>query len=194
MIKKILIFGDSHSVYFTKTPDIMEMLEIIHEIEIKVVSTRGSTILGFGKRNSTLNTRNLFIEHIKEEKPDCVVFALGQVDVELGYYYRNIVKGENIPTPGIPESFKVLVKELQSLALDVSVIKDNEVVDIKDGEEEDMFSLDINMSGSEDFKINNDELFSMENKGDKDDPLEEGETMSREDISNMFIEDAEDTK
>jgi len=109
--------------------------------------------------------------------------------------YEAIVKGENIPTPGIPESFKVLVKELQSLALDVSVIKDNKVVDIKDGEEEeDMFSLDINMSGSEDFKINNDELFSMENKVDKDDPLEEGETMSREDISNMFIEDAEDTK
>jgi len=109
--------------------------------------------------------------------------------------YEAIVKGENIPTPGIPESFKVLVKELQSLALDVSVIKDNKIVDIKDGEEEeDMFSLDINMSGSEDFKINNDELFSMEKRVDKDDPLEEGETMSREDISNMFIEDAEDTK
>ena len=36
--------------------------------------------------------------------------------------YEAIVKGQNIPTPGIPESFKVLVKELQSLALDVKVL------------------------------------------------------------------------
>ena len=35
--------------------------------------------------------------------------------------YEAIVKGQNIPTPGVPESFKVLVKELQSLALDVRV-------------------------------------------------------------------------
>ena len=35
--------------------------------------------------------------------------------------YEAIIKGQNIPTPGIPESFKVLVKELQSLALDVRV-------------------------------------------------------------------------
>jgi DNA-directed RNA polymerase subunit beta len=38
--------------------------------------------------------------------------------------YEAIVKGENIPEPGIPESFKVLIKELQSLALDVKVLKD----------------------------------------------------------------------
>ena len=36
--------------------------------------------------------------------------------------YEAIVKGENIPTPGVPESFKVLVKELQSLCLDVRVL------------------------------------------------------------------------
>jgi DNA-directed RNA polymerase subunit beta len=40
--------------------------------------------------------------------------------------YEAIVKGENIPEPGIPESFKVLIKELQSLALDVKVLKDDE--------------------------------------------------------------------
>ena len=36
--------------------------------------------------------------------------------------YEAIVKGENIPEPGIPESFKVLIKELQALCLDVKVI------------------------------------------------------------------------
>ena len=54
--------------------------------------------------------------------------------------YEAIVKGQNIPTPGIPESFKVLVKELQSLALDVRVLDKNgeeielsELVDEDDG-------------------------------------------------------------
>lgn len=40
--------------------------------------------------------------------------------------YEAIIKGDNIPEPGIPESFKVLLKELQSLALDVKVLKDDE--------------------------------------------------------------------
>ena len=44
--------------------------------------------------------------------------------------YEAIIKGENIPEPGIPESFKVLLKELQSLALDVKVL-DNEGDEIK---------------------------------------------------------------
>ena len=40
--------------------------------------------------------------------------------------YEAIVKGENIPEPGIPESFKVLIKELQSLCLDVKVLTDED--------------------------------------------------------------------
>ena len=39
--------------------------------------------------------------------------------------YEAIIKGENVPEPGIPESFKVLLKELQSLGLDVKVLKDD---------------------------------------------------------------------
>ena len=39
--------------------------------------------------------------------------------------YESIVKGQNIPNPGIPESFKVLIKELQSLGLDVKVLDEN---------------------------------------------------------------------
>jgi DNA-directed RNA polymerase subunit beta len=45
--------------------------------------------------------------------------------------YEAIVKGENIPEPGIPESFKVLVKELQSLALDIKIVtSDQDEVEI----------------------------------------------------------------
>ena len=47
--------------------------------------------------------------------------------------YEAIVKGENIPEPGIPESFKVLIKELQSLALDVKVLDaDNQEIELKE--------------------------------------------------------------
>ena len=48
--------------------------------------------------------------------------------------YEAIVKGENIPKPGIPESFKVIMKEFQSLALDVQILNDEEVVEILDGD------------------------------------------------------------
>ncbi|HRR77236.1 MAG TPA: DNA-directed RNA polymerase subunit beta, partial [Ruminococcus sp.] len=46
--------------------------------------------------------------------------------------YEAIVKGQNVPTPGIPESFKVLIKEMQSLCLDVKVLDINqEEIDLK---------------------------------------------------------------
>ena len=52
--------------------------------------------------------------------------------------YESIVKGQNVPTPGIPESFKVLVKELQSLGLDIKVLdKDNEEIDLKQSFDDD---------------------------------------------------------
>ncbi|MGE5397043.1 MAG: DNA-directed RNA polymerase subunit beta [Chitinophagales bacterium] len=51
--------------------------------------------------------------------------------------YESIVKGENIPEPGVPESFKVLIKELQSLCLDVRILaEDDKEVEIKDAEED----------------------------------------------------------
>lgn len=65
--------------------------------------------------------------------------------------YEAIVKGENIPDPGIPESFKVLVKELQSIGLDIKVLnEDEEEVSLRDDEDDDIATtarevdLDIN--------------------------------------------------
>ncbi len=58
--------------------------------------------------------------------------VLGRVKV-----YEAIVKGENIPEPGIPESFKVLVKEMQSLCLNVEVLsKDGVAIEMKDSDED----------------------------------------------------------
>ena len=51
--------------------------------------------------------------------------------------YESIVKGNNIPQPGVPESFKVLVKELQSLCLDIRVLdKDGQEIELKDDDED----------------------------------------------------------
>ena len=57
--------------------------------------------------------------------------------------YEAIVKGHNVPQPGVPESFKVLVKELQSLCLDIQVLdKDGNVVELKEDEDAmDTFNL-----------------------------------------------------
>jgi len=53
--------------------------------------------------------------------------------------YEAIVKGHNVPKPGVPESFKVLVKELQSLCLDVKVLDEaGEEIELKDDEDDDI--------------------------------------------------------
>ncbi|WP_194191653.1 DNA-directed RNA polymerase subunit beta [Clostridium chrysemydis] len=68
--------------------------------------------------------------------------------------YEAIVKGENIPEPGVPESFKVLIKELQALCLDVRVLSKNEEVKIKELTEENEDSngeLEVNIEGTEEF-------------------------------------------
>ncbi|SCG84111.1 DNA-directed RNA polymerase subunit beta [Proteiniborus sp. DW1] len=57
--------------------------------------------------------------------------------------YEAIVKGENIPEPGIPESFKVLIKELQSLALDVKVLTDDTEIEIKESVDDEIGELNI---------------------------------------------------
>ncbi len=63
--------------------------------------------------------------------------------------YESIVKGENIPEPGVPESFKVLLKELQSLALDIRVLREDQTeVEIKESIE-DVDDLNVNIDGFE---------------------------------------------
>ncbi|WP_040209997.1 DNA-directed RNA polymerase subunit beta [Clostridium polynesiense] len=64
--------------------------------------------------------------------------------------YEAIVKGENIPEPGVPESFKVLIKELQALCLNVKVLNDdNQEIKLKESVEDDSEDLDVNIEGTE---------------------------------------------
>lgn len=85
--------------------------------------------------------------------------------------YEAIVKGQNIPKSGVPESFKVLVKELQSLALDIKVLD-------KDGEEIDL---------RQDFDEDNDLPVASD-----DEPLEPGETVATDATLDSYIVDDED--
>ncbi|MBE6695466.1 MAG: DNA-directed RNA polymerase subunit beta [Ruminococcaceae bacterium] len=80
--------------------------------------------------------------------------------------YEAIVKGQNIPTPGIPESFKVLVKELQSLALDIRVLDDkgeeielSQLVDDDDGPELPAIEEIEDLSGGE---VSDEDIADME--------------------------------
>ena len=70
--------------------------------------------------------------------------------------YEAIVKGENIPEPGVPESFKVLIKELQSLALDVKVLtEENEEITIKESVDDDIEDISNEMESREDMDLSN---------------------------------------
>ncbi|GGJ29180.1 DNA-directed RNA polymerase subunit beta [Paenibacillus hunanensis] len=68
--------------------------------------------------------------------------------------YESIVKGENVPEPGVPESFKVLIKELQSLGMDVKILNEEEnEIEMKELDDEDEGTtndkLSLNLEGSE---------------------------------------------
>ena len=85
--------------------------------------------------------------------------------------YEAIVKGHNVPRPGVPESFKVLVKELQALCLDIQVLDENmEVIELSEDDDDDLDfirPMDQPVAGS-------DEEFTAAGFGIKD--AEEGDT------------------
>lgn len=95
--------------------------------------------------------------------------------------YEAIVKGENIPQPGVPESFKVLVKELQSLCLDVKVLtEENQELEIKESTDDDGDELKISLDHREDEA----EVFS-----DYSEDLTEEEETEEGQIDDFEIED-----
>ena len=101
--------------------------------------------------------------------------------------YEAIVKGQNIPMPGIPESFKVLIKELQSLSLDVKVLdRDGEEIDLKQkfDEDEDMGVVPA------DAELQEDEVMTTMDGFVLDEDSEEGnmfdESSIYEDIDDMM--------
>jgi DNA-directed RNA polymerase subunit beta len=106
--------------------------------------------------------------------------------------YEAIVKGENVPEPGIPESFKVLIKELQSLALDVKVYsEEREEITIKESIDDDIEKLGVNIEGREDDEILNDYDEKDKSEGIDIDDLDSSENLD-DDIEDDLNDDIED--
>ncbi|MDD2494385.1 MAG: DNA-directed RNA polymerase subunit beta [Tissierellia bacterium] len=108
--------------------------------------------------------------------------------------YEAIVKGENIPEPGIPESFKVLVKELQSLALDIKIITSEqdeyEIVETMDNEDDD-YQVDKENIGDTKFE---DDMEGMINIQDEEaseliDESDDEEIDDIDDIDDIDLDD-----
>ncbi|NLY91912.1 MAG: DNA-directed RNA polymerase subunit beta, partial [Firmicutes bacterium] len=122
--------------------------------------------------------------------------------------YEAIVKGENVPEPGVPEGFKVLIKELQSLGLDVKVLAEEAEVELKDDEddvremakelgleiEEPSFSgkISARKSGTEEEEAGEDGAESAEDL-DEDEGLDAGEEEDYDDeLEEDLVEDLEE--
>ena len=99
--------------------------------------------------------------------------------------YEAIVKGENVPEPGVPESFKVLIKELQSLALDIKVLDGdgNEVIRRETLDDDEVEELPVNIAGFED-----DELVQAKAAEPEDELLAEEEADEEETESDIIDE------
>ncbi|BAK81794.1 DNA-directed RNA polymerase subunit beta [Candidatus Arthromitus sp. SFB-rat-Yit] len=107
--------------------------------------------------------------------------------------YEAIVKGENIPEPGVPESFKVLIKELQALCLNIKVLNENyEEIEIKETLEDEMSDIDVSFEDSikyeETRELPESEISDYQEEDDED---ELDDVLLTEDIMNAeeFISD-----
>ncbi len=113
--------------------------------------------------------------------------------------YEAIVKGNNVPQSGIPESFKVLVKELQSLGLDVRVYdKDENEIDLKQNFDDELgltssddkaFTEVNDMEGAEGYALEDEEGNLIEDEDEDEESFDE----IFEDIDEMFSEDDEES-
>lgn len=84
----IKVFGDSHSRIFKKIN--------LDKFKIDVDSISGASLNGLCKINSKLNINQKIINYLKNNKPDFLILKFGQVDIDLNYYYKIVVKNENI--------------------------------------------------------------------------------------------------
>jgi DNA-directed RNA polymerase subunit beta len=117
--------------------------------------------------------------------------------------YEAIVKGENVPEPGVPESFKVLIKELQSLGLDVKVLSENDQeIEILKEEDEDIsetakeLGIDIQLEEKEEDKDIDPEQDTIDGEDDDDDEFDLNEIeefdVDLDDIDDIDLDDEDD--
>ena len=105
--------------------------------------------------------------------------------------YESIVKGNNIPAPGVPESFKVLIKELQSLALDIKVLsEDKQEIIIRELDDDDLEPVELpagrlDLEGEEEA-----ERAPRRMDDSEEDTIDDDFTLDEEDLEDFNVEDA----
>ena len=105
--------------------------------------------------------------------------------------YEAIVKGQNIPMPGVPESFKVLIKELESLALNIRVLdRDKNEIIIKelDDEEEEELPIDVSDVADEDENV----ISPMEGEENEQDELDLDDFDVQEALDDINLDDMDE--
>ena len=101
--------------------------------------------------------------------------------------YEAIVKGESIPKPGIPESFRVLTKELQSLGLDLQMYREDQKLELRESMEDDTDGIEPNFDEDEELAVTDSDFAGMSLED------EEGEIIDDEDtLDEDFIDVDED--
>ncbi|MDI3533708.1 MAG: DNA-directed polymerase subunit beta [Thermosediminibacterales bacterium] len=108
--------------------------------------------------------------------------------------YEAIVKGENVPEPGVPESFKVLIKELQSLCLDVKVLsEEQEEIEIKESDDDDEDTLEelkVNIEGTEERNDDNDQQEEVDEDYEESEDIDlDDEDLNLDDEDDLVVED-----
>lgn len=96
MKNKILIFGDSHARYFGVNEKLETHAPWLKSLDIDLTKVPASSIIGLGRKRSKLGLNEVIKEKIDNNPSSDLVFCFGQVDIELGYYYRKVIKKENI--------------------------------------------------------------------------------------------------
>ena len=106
--------------------------------------------------------------------------------------YEAIVKGQNVPKPGVPESFRVLIKELQSLGLDVRVLDaDKNEIDLKQNFEDEDIGVPQPVADADEYENDEDLGQGGYDNGDLDDGFSEDD--DDEDLDDLdFGDDSDD--
>lgn len=111
----MVIFGDSHSTYFGISEKIKYHAPWVNGININLHKFPASTIIGLGRRNSTLSLSKKIRTILSRDESSARCFCFGQVDIELGYYFRKVVKGEDVTfdkfIAQLLDSYKIFLKK-----------------------------------------------------------------------------------
>lgn len=126
---KILVLGDSHSRYLNVTQEMRDFIPNSRGVDLKVISISAASIKGFGRRESTLSTYDKFLQEYYDYKPDLICFALGQVDLELGYFYSKVIKGNNLSSKSfINEVITLYLDKLSELVKELNIEKEKVII------------------------------------------------------------------